>query len=637
LIFLAIALGSLFVVIAAYSRDSWVLVINGIFTDGALAVLWLLCAALVGDIVASRLGAPLVLRCCTAAALGLGLFSLAILALGMAGLLSFASCLALLVVGGAAGTADFVLIRKTFGFESSGHSRPGWRWLLLLLIPFAAIALVGVNVFPAVLWWPNDPHPYDVLGYHLQIPREWYEMGRIAPLHHNMYSFFPFAAEMNYLLAMYLRGGPWAGMYLAQMMSFTGIVLAVLSAASAMPNRPAAIIAALAMGVTPWTTQLAAMAYNESALLLYVALAAAWMMRAVSTRFHVVRDMMIAGVMSGLACGVKYTAAPIILVGFAFSALAAGIIICRAEWKRLIIGASISLISGLLTFSPWLIRNAVWAGNPVFPLAMRQLGHAHFTPEQVERFERAHRAVPQQSSIAARLAAFWSEIVADWRFGWLLLPMALISVAINIRRVEVLFLFLSILLIAIFWMGMTHLMGRFFVPAVPLLAMLVGYLATRPRGALVGAAAVVVMAFPSFFNLHHAFLYSLERRYAYDGLIRLPDPSPLWPPQLADIEKSNAKLALIGDAQAFYRPLPMTRLEYRTIFDVVVPPGKNIVDAWLGRDLDELRKDHYIILNPGELNRLSRTYYGIPPVPPQWQQGADETIILTPTRLRNTD
>jgi hypothetical protein len=76
----------------------------------------------------------------------------------------------------------------------------------------------------------------------------------------------------------------------------------------------------------------------------------------------------------------------------------------------------------------------------------------------------------------------------------------------------------------------------------------------------------------------------------------------------------------------------MNRLEYRTIFDVVVPPGKSIVDAWLARDLDELRTDHYILLNPGELNRLSSTYYGIPPVPPQWQRQADQTIILPPLK-----
>ena len=77
--------------------------------------------------------------------------------------------------------------------------------------------------------------------------------------------------------------------------------------------------------------------------------------------------------------------------------------------------------------SPWPIRNMVWAGNPVFPLAMRTLGKAHFTDDQVERFERAHRAVPSQASVGARLAAGVEEILADWRFGWLLIPLGVVG------------------------------------------------------------------------------------------------------------------------------------------------------------------------------------------------------------------
>ena len=40
---------------------------------------------------------------------------------------------------------------------------------------------------------------------------------------------FPFNVEMHYLLAMHLRGGPWAGMYLAQLMHLSYVVLAVLA------------------------------------------------------------------------------------------------------------------------------------------------------------------------------------------------------------------------------------------------------------------------------------------------------------------------------------------------------------------------------------------------------------------------
>src|SRR6185503_21100791 len=164
--------------------------------------------------------------------------------------------------------------------------------------------------------------------------------------------------------------------------------------------------------------------------------------------------------------------------------------------------------------------------------------------------------------------------------------------------------------------------------AIVLLAILIGSACVQYSWM---TAAVGMMAIASFIHLHIAFNQSVEVSHVYEGLVRLRDLSDLYPPELADIEKTGYKLALIGDSEAFLRPLPMSRLEYRSIFDVVVPPGKNIVDAWLGRDLEELRKDHYILLNPGELNRLSATYYGIPPAPPQWQRRRDETIVLPPT------
>src|SRR5208337_2754538 len=72
--------------------------------------------------------------------------------------------------------------------------------------------------FPPGILWGDEPNGYDVVEYHLQVPREWFEAGRILPLHHNVFSFFPFNVEMHYLLAMFLHDGPWAGMYLAQMM-----------------------------------------------------------------------------------------------------------------------------------------------------------------------------------------------------------------------------------------------------------------------------------------------------------------------------------------------------------------------------------------------------------------------------------
>ena len=69
---------------------------------------------------------------------------------------------------------------------------------------------------------------YDVLGYHLQVPREYFEAGQISELPHNCYSYYPLGVEMLFLLAMCLRSGAYEGMYLAKMLHavFAGLAVA---------------------------------------------------------------------------------------------------------------------------------------------------------------------------------------------------------------------------------------------------------------------------------------------------------------------------------------------------------------------------------------------------------------------------
>jgi hypothetical protein len=69
----------------------------------------------------------------------------------------------------------------------------------------------------------------------------------------------------------------------------------------------------------------------------------------------------------------------------------------------------------MATFAPWMIRNEVWAGNPVFPEAMSVLGRAHFDDVQVERWQRAHSASEADRPWGKRLRAMPEGVLLDWR------------------------------------------------------------------------------------------------------------------------------------------------------------------------------------------------------------------------------
>src|SRR5262249_31990042 len=146
------------------------------------------------------------LRASVASGFGLGALSLITLILGWIGFLNHWSAIAIV---GVPGVYSILTLYRARGAASGWlRERATWGWMMLLLAPLLGIALVAALVPPGILWG-DEPHGYDVVEYHLQLPREWLEMGRVAPLTHNVFSYFPMNVEMNYLLAMHLRGGPW--------------------------------------------------------------------------------------------------------------------------------------------------------------------------------------------------------------------------------------------------------------------------------------------------------------------------------------------------------------------------------------------------------------------------------------------
>src|SRR5260370_26306296 len=91
------------------------------------------------------------------------------------------------------------------------------------------------------------------------------------------------------------------------------------------------------------------------------------------------REMARAGVMAGFDWGVKSTAAPMLLVLIPVAFALAMII--RGQGRLIMAPTIIFIACGFAAYSPWLIRNWVWARNPVFPEAMSILGRGHFSAE----------------------------------------------------------------------------------------------------------------------------------------------------------------------------------------------------------------------------------------------------------------
>lgn len=611
-------------------------IIPGLAVDGSLVLLWFIAAGLLGQTILRLLRIDLkgALGAITSITLGLGIYSLAGLGLGLAGRLNRTVAIAFPIA-----SAAIWACARGRQFQSQLASRKpqierwlqapaGTSWLLLLAAPALSIALGGASMFPGFLWNPLDPHPYDVMSYHLEVQREWYEAGRIIPLHHNVYSFFPANMETQYLLGSYLKGGPWKAMYYDQLLSFGCMVLMVLGIWALVRNLGGnGVIAALLASAVPWVTMLGATAYVESVLLLDSVLALAWLIRALQSAK--IREAALAGAFAGLACGVKYTAAPTVLVLLPAAAVIAVLLYrpwrSSGGWKPRFLGTILFGLVGTATFLPWMARNVAWTGNPFFPLEMKTLGQAHFDAIQVERWDRAHRPPPAQQPVRERLKAGWREVVTNWQYGYVILPLGLLAALFTWRKPIVGLLLLILLFQAIFWLFFTHLMGRFAVMIIPTLAILAG-LATRRELTFLLTGGSILAIFFGLFGLLPEFVP--RSREAQAGLYFLTDWSKIYPDQMKDIESTQDKIALIGIGEAFYYRIPINRILYRSVFDTRFPPGTSVIDGWLGQSLDQLRKDYIVEIHYGELRRLSRTYYAIPPLPPEDANIPDTPVVL---------
>jgi hypothetical protein len=300
-----------------------------------------------------------------------------------------------------------------------------------------------------------------------------------------------------------------------------------------------------------------------------------------------------------LACGVKLTAVAMVLAVVPIAMV--GI------YPKALKSAAAFVIAGLIVFSPWMIRNAIWAGNPVFPELMTILGRGQFSEAQVQRWNQAHAARGDQKSFEKRIATMGEQVFGDWRYGFVILPLGVMAAALSRKRRETRFLFIVFILNAIVWIGFTHLEGRFFVLAIPIAAMLIGQVEDlRWQLLVIGASATsatigIVVLSPRL--LHFAPAIGAE------------NVQSLLSSDVDDALQSDRPIVLVGDARAFLYQVPMSRLQYRTVFDVK--------DKWIA----EVPAGAILIVDPGELKRFAKTYAGLPPIPPEFLR-RDEPFIL---------
>jgi hypothetical protein len=320
---------------------------------GWLVVLTLACAGAGVPVwrLAARRGADALAEWIVALALGAGALAAVAAGLGTIGLLRPWALLAVLAMLAPAGARE--LLRHRFE----------WR----IGVPHGARtpAAIAVACAALTLLTAVTPSPfYDQLHYHLAFPFHWLRDGHLTVFPRHAYSFFPATHSLlyAYALAALGTGAAQAVHWWAGALAVAGI--GTLAAAGRGPR--AGWWAAAIAAATPSLMLLATWAAADLAVLAFMVAALLAVHLAARDAALAARPApwLLAGVLVGFAVGCKYLAGVTVAVPVGIAALL--VRVPRGGLGALRRGALV-VTGATLAFAPWLARNAIVTGDPVYP------------------------------------------------------------------------------------------------------------------------------------------------------------------------------------------------------------------------------------------------------------------------------
>jgi tetratricopeptide (TPR) repeat protein len=351
--------------------------------------------------------------------IGFGLLGLAVLGLGLAGLL-FRPLLAALCVLPFLGwrlvpVLPFPLLPPLR--LPGGATRADRAWWALLAVP--VLVALPLMTAPEGSW--------DAMVYHLRFPSFFLMEHRHFPVMDSPFVGYPSLAELHYLLALAL---PLGGRIPKLIHAACWLMTARLLFVAVLPRgRTAARGTALAWLLAPLGMHLAGIAYVDLATAWLSALAVAAAREGAKGRDSVV----LAGAFAGFAFLTKLTG------GLA----TAGVMAVLGGRGRRVAAA---LAAAAVVAAAWPARNWLVLGNPLFPFLPRVLGGLDlpirgYWPglESAGWLSRLWSAcVSDEAGVGAVLGPLWAVFIAagfvagagrEWRYfaaflaGWLLLPL----------------------------------------------------------------------------------------------------------------------------------------------------------------------------------------------------------------------
>jgi hypothetical protein len=239
---------------------------------------------------------------------------------------------------------------------------------------FAAALLLGAGAVLPVALLP--PQSFDALVYHLALPEMYLNSGYFTDLPENIYSHFPLGLEWHYGFLIHLGGARAPALF--HLIIGCALLIGLMSLPSI--EKKALLPATLALAASTAFWMQCAVPNVDAAPALFVVVAV----------YLILLDdgneklrFLLAGLMAGfsLACklsSVNFVVLPLIILAVMDAPS------LRAAGRRIML----MLPAILIPILPYLVRNMILEGNPVFPLLCNLFGSHTWSDEQVGMFDK---------------------------------------------------------------------------------------------------------------------------------------------------------------------------------------------------------------------------------------------------------
>lgn len=232
-----------------------------------------------------------------------------------------------------------------------------WGLILLLFALFIATILLGAV----------PPVDRDALTHHLFVPKLWLQHGGIYEITEIPFSYYPMNLDLLYSIPLYF-GNDIIPKYIHYSFALLTALLIYWHLAKRL-GRQYGLFGGLFFLSVPIIVKLSITVYVDLGVVFFTTAALLTLFHWAEHCFRL-RFLLLAGICCGLAAGTKYNG----LISIIVLTLLVPILYQQSVTKekqhngKALLWGVFFAAATLTAFSPWLVKNLVWTGNPIYPL-----------------------------------------------------------------------------------------------------------------------------------------------------------------------------------------------------------------------------------------------------------------------------